>query len=139
MWNNDYYDLISEWSELRNKAKILPIYDALHLIHDWWQQAPIVSPYLEILEPESWPNPWELLANNGFCDLAKCLGICYTIQLLNRKEINSLRIVQTDNYYILVIVNDGEFVLNDRLGEIEPMASKINIIHIIDMTHTRIK
>lgn len=131
MWNNDYDSLLLEWANLREEAKLLPFEDALQLVDDWWWHAPIVSPYIHIVDVEEWPNPWELLSEYGFCDLARSLGICYTLLLINHKDLKSLKIVQTDNY-ILVLVNDGQYILNNEPGNIKMDSADLHIKYSVD-------
>lgn len=100
------------------------------MVQDWWDKAPICNPHFHILDTDDWPNPWELLAEKCFSDLAKCLGICYTVLLLENEEIKSLHIVQTDNY-TLVQVNDGQYTLNDQPGEIT-VDYDLRIRHSVD-------
>ena len=130
MWTNDYDQLLAEWAALREQGKDLPLKETLILVNDWWWQSPIINPYLHIADPEDWPSPWDLLAEKGFCDLAKSLGMCYTLLLMRHKEINSLRIVQTDNY-TLVLVND-QYVLNEQLGDVTADLTDIRIVHSVD-------
>lgn len=118
MWPNRFEDLLIEWNLLRNEASSLPIDQALHKVHNWWAKCPLVSHYLHPVDFEDWPLPWDLLADNTFCELAKCLGIVYTLYLLDHPEIKTADIIQTDNYYI-VSVNNEQFILNDQPGQIE--------------------
>ncbi len=138
MWNDRYEDLLKEWYDLRQEAARLPIEDSLHLINNWWARAPMVNHYLHIVDYEDWPLPWDLLAEIGFCDIAKCLGIVYTILLIEHEDITSLHIVQTDNYN-LVQVNDGQFTLNDALGEIVSDQNDIHVKYSIDCEYFKNK
>lgn len=138
MWTDVYEDLLVEWTNLREYTKTLPLEDALHLIHDWWQQAPIISGHAHINNPDNWPPPWELLAKNAFCELDKCLGMCYTILLVEHEDINSFQLVQTDNYN-LVIINDGQYVLNGQFGEITADLSNLRIRVSVDSEFLRNK
>ena len=126
MWNNRFEDLLGEWVEIRDKATGLPLEEALSVIHDWWWTAPIVTHTVHFTDPENWPGPWDLLAQDAFCDVAKCLGICYTIMLIEHEDIKSLELVQTDNY-TLVTVNEGQYILNDQPGSITADQSDLRI------------
>lgn len=117
MWTNDFEELLLEWAALRQEASELPVEEALTLIHDWWNTAPIVNNTVHFTDPDNWPLPWDLLAQNGYCDVAKCLGLCYTIILIKHEDIKSLHMVQTDNY-TLVQINEGQYTLNDQPGSI---------------------
>jgi hypothetical protein len=60
-----------------------------------------------------WPNPWQLLDDNIFCDVACGLGIMYTLVLLNRKDCEDSRLLEAngDN---LVVVGKEKYILNSR-------------------------
>ena len=117
MWTPYYEDLLLEWAALRAEASALPLEEALTLIHEWWNQAPIVNNTVHFTDPDNWPLPWDLLAQSAYCDVAKCLGICYTIMLIQHEDINSLHMVQTDNY-TYVQINEGQYMLNDQPDQI---------------------
>jgi len=118
MWPNNYDDSLAEWFNLRKESKqIEDIEDLLHTIHNWWQRVPMVKYSISIDDSENWPLPWDLLAENNFCPLAKCLGIVYTLLLIEHPEIKTIHIVQVNND-ILVQINNGEYMLNDQIGSI---------------------
>jgi len=108
----------------------------MHIVHDWWQKAPIVSHYLHLSEYKTWPGPWDLLADNNYCELAKAAGIMYTIILLERKEIYSLNLLQTDNYtYVQVLTDGGEYILNNISASIKSDLSGVCILHTLNCNY----
>ena len=111
MWPLTFEERLQDWRDLRDQCLLVDYEIALHLINDWWWRAPIVNHYLHWDDNESWPDPWDLLADNHFCDLAKSLGIVYTILMLNHDETHSLELVQTPDSN-LVQVNKGKYILN---------------------------
>jgi len=127
MWLQNYDDLLLEWAALRKQAADLPLEGALRLVHDWWNQAPMVSNTIHFSDSDNWPLPWDLLAQKGYCEVARCLGICYTIMLIQHKAINSLHMLQTDNYTI-VQVNEGQYTLNDQPDQITMGQSDLRVI-----------
>jgi hypothetical protein len=110
MWATRYEDRLIEWRSLRDEAQHKNLNDALLAVDDWWQHAPLVNHYLHIDDQANWPLPWDLIAENTFCDLAKCLGICYTLLLLKHKDIKSLEIIETQNEFVVAVNN--ELILN---------------------------
>jgi hypothetical protein len=110
MWPNNFDDRLLEWRSLRTRVQNLSLLDMLVEVDTWWQQAPLCLHYLHMDDYENWPEPWTLLADNLYCDLAKCLGIVYTILLLDRDDIITLVINETDNYFLIEVNN--EHVLN---------------------------
>ena len=138
MWADRFEDLLVEWVELRSKAVELPLDEALLLVQDWWDRAPIVNNTVHFTDTENWPGPWDLLAYGAYCDVAKCLGICYTLLLIKHEDINSLHLLQTDNY-TLVRVNEGQYILNDQPGEITMDQSDLRIRYTYDCEYLKAK
>ena len=106
MWATNYDDRLIEWRELREYAITKDLEQCLSVVDDWWQHAPLVNHYLHIDDRANWPLPWDLIAENTYCDLAKCLGICYTLLLIKHKDINSLEIIETQNEFLVAVNND---------------------------------
>jgi hypothetical protein len=116
MWQPRFDDRLLEWRELRNKSTQLNLEDALVTVDQWWQRAPLTNHYLHLDEYEKWPLPWDLLADDIYCDLAKCLGIVYTLMLIKHKDIESIRILQLEDFYAVEI--NSEYILNYIPNEI---------------------
>ena len=114
MWKATYQERLADWVNLRANAALLEKPDQLILINDWWFRAPIVNHLIHWENALSWPTPWYLLNNNGYCELARALGIVYTIMLVDNYI--DLKIIQTkeDN---LVLVDSGKYILNWAPGE----------------------
>lgn len=62
---------------------------------------------------QHWPNPWQLLADNEYCDVARALGIMYTIKLLDRGDLADAVMVSAQQGN-LVLVQGGKYVMNWR-------------------------
>jgi hypothetical protein len=86
-------------------------------INDWWWRAPMINHYLHWDDHCAWPSPWELLADNMYCDLARALGIVYTIMMIEHEKTQEISLICTDNDN-LVQVNQGKYILNWAPGEI---------------------
>ena len=76
---------------------------------------------------KDWPDPWDLIAENTYCDLAKCLGISYTILMLDRTDINSLSIQETKENEYIVSLNQGKYILNWDVGQVLNINSTNNL------------
>jgi hypothetical protein len=112
MWHKTFADRLSAWSALRTEIQTQPLPVALKSVSDWWHQAPWSSYYLHWDDRESWPDPWQLLSDNIYCDLAKGLGILYTLTLTERKDLISVELILTEDNRNLVLVNKGKYILN---------------------------
>jgi len=140
MFPTQYEDALEEWVQVREQANGLPLEESLHTIHDWWQQLPIVNHNLHIADYKDWPSPWDLLADNNHCEVAKALQMCYTLLIIDRPEINSMNLICDDNYtYIQILTHDKEYVLNDQPGNITADLTEVRVLHTIDCDYFRTK
>lgn len=116
MWPVDFETRLTEWSHLRSSAQSLDT-AALQSINDWWFRAPMINHHLHWDDAAQWPDPWDLLSENQWCDLARALGIVYTILMIDENMRHRVTLVSTcqDN---LVLVDDGKYMLNWSPGEL---------------------
>lgn len=134
MWPDRYEERLAQWLDLRTANRDNPLEDALLAINDWWQTAPWTPYYLHWDDLDTWPDPWDLLADNHFCGLAKALGIVYTIEMIGRPDINAVQIAEnSDSMDNLVLVNDGKYILNWAPGELLNITStQVSIKRSVD-------
>jgi hypothetical protein len=116
MWKTTYQESLADWVRLRREAALLKQPEQLLLINDWWFRAPIINHLIYWEDAKSWPTPWHLLNNNGYCELARALGIVYTIMIIENRTYTDLKIIQT-NEDNLVLVDGGKYILNWAPGE----------------------
>ncbi len=136
MFPTHYDDALSEWMQIRESAKEGNLDDALHSIHNWCQQVPMVNHNLHIADYKDWPGPWDLLAENNYCEVAKSMLIVYTLLIANRPEIYSMTLLQSDNYtYVQLLADSGEYILNDQPGMIKADLNEVQILHTIDCNY----
>ena len=105
------------WRDFRNSIEDLSLEQALAQTAEFWAGAPFVPYNLDPAMPQVWPDPWTLIYENSYCDIAKCLGIVYTIVLTkHRKDIDvEFRVYQdpkTRYEYNLAWINRGKYILN---------------------------
>ena len=99
----------------RQQAQSLDLESALILINDWWFRLPWQPYYLHWDDQADWPDPWQLLNDNIYCDLARGLGICYTLIMIDHPDIKDLELVQCEGTN-LVRINGGKYILNYESG-----------------------
>jgi hypothetical protein len=112
MWAETFVRRLTAWNTLRESVQTLPLIEALESINQWWNQVPWCPYYLHWDDQLTWPDPWQLLSDDVYCDLAKGLGILYTISMLDHVDIVDARLVLTDLGHNLVLVNKGKYILN---------------------------
>lgn len=116
LWHNiNCHDRILNWREWRRSISTLPPEACVNAIADAWARAPQVNHYLSPDIPEDWPDPWQLINDNIYCDLAIALGMFYTVALLERKDLDNVRLDIhniDDNWVNLCSIDSGFYVLN---------------------------
>lgn len=112
MWPQTFDDRLASWTFQREQCQKLPVESALARINDWWFRAPWQPYYLHWDDQLSWPDPWQLLSDNVYCEVARGLGILYTITLLDRADMAPARLVLTDAGHNLVLVAKEKYILN---------------------------
>lgn len=117
MWKLHANDRLDHWKDFRSKISKLDLEQALQECNHFWQTAPFTPFYLDHKDFSNWPDPWQLIYENYYCDLAKALGIVYTLYLSAHAPALdlSIHICQeslTRAQYNLVWVNQGKYVLN---------------------------
>jgi hypothetical protein len=112
MWPSTFDQRLNVWYSVRQSAKNLPLESALNQINAWWFGCPWQPYYLHWDDRDRWPDPWRLLSDNVYCELARGLGILYTISLLDREDLQSASLILTQNGHNLVLVEQTKYILN---------------------------
>ena len=123
MWKLQPGDRLDHWKRFRQRIDQLPLEEALIECSAFWQNAPFTPFYLDYLNTEVWPDPWQLVYENYYCDLAIALGIVYTLHLCEHgSSIElALRIYEdpvTKHQFNLAWIDKGKYVLNFDASEI---------------------
>jgi len=109
----NYEARLSDWYDLRVRLEDSTLEEKSVEIDKWWQKAPLVTHHLHLLDSENWPDPWQLLVENTYDEVARALGICYTLLLLDE---NMIEIAEaTDNMgddVVIVLVDNAKYILN---------------------------
>ena len=112
IWPATFAARLESWNLLRDRCQNLPLESALDEINRWWFHAPWRPYYLHWDDQPTWPDPWQLLSDNVYCDLARGLGIVYTISMLDRADMADATLVLTENDGNLVQVAKEKYILN---------------------------
>ena len=111
-WPLNFSSRLESWNALRDSCQHIPVEQALATINSWWFNVPWKPYYLHWDDQATWPDPWQLLSDNIYCDLARGLGILYTITLLDRADLTSATLVLTETGDNLVLVAKEKYILN---------------------------
>jgi hypothetical protein len=111
-WPATFEARLDGWNQLRTQVADQPVESALETINSWWFQSPWTAYHLHWDDQITWPDPWQLLSDNMYCEVARGLGILYTITCLNRGDIDSAELVLTNDGRNLVLVDKSKYILN---------------------------
>ena len=111
MWPATFEQRLHAWGVLRETVQHASVEQLLADINTWWFHAPWRAYHLHWDDQDVWPDPWELLSDNIYCDLARGLGILYTITLLDRADLQDSVLAESDQGN-LVLVQDQKYILN---------------------------
>ena len=108
-----YDNRLRSWYDLRMQLESADMQTKCCAIDAWWQHAPLVNHYLHPSDTKNWPGPWELLADNTYCTVARGLGMCYTLAALGTSEIDFCQGIDDNNEDVmLVLVDHAKYILN---------------------------
>jgi hypothetical protein len=128
MWCSTFEQRLESWSQLRAQAVQTDSESALRQINAWWFRAPWRAYHLHWDDQLTWPDPWQLLSDNMYCEVARGLGIFYTIKLLGKDSLSSSRMVLDSNNNTIILIDD--YILNwesDSINKIQDIIVKEQI------------
>lgn len=109
----DYPYRLKSWSTLRSKILSLPTSEKCIEIDNFWQRVPLINHYLHTDYIREWPDPWQLISDNTYCNYARALGMIYTLILTDTKNIALVEAKDDNsNEVVLVLVDNAKYVLN---------------------------
>ena len=111
-------DRLSSWAD--HRASLEDSSDPLIATFDFWSRAPFI-PYNRNIDPynqNSWPTPWEIIAENKYDDFTRSLMIAYTIKYTQRFknsviEVHTLVDSSKSICYNVVCIDD-EWAIDDK-------------------------
>ena len=113
IFQSSYEARLQDWFQLRTSVTSLPIEQQCITIDKWWQDAPLVTHHLHPQDIDNWPDPWELLSENTYCEVARALGMCYTLCLIGITDIELvLARNETAEDVVLVLVDNAKYIMN---------------------------
>tara|TARA_B110000240_G_scaffold182086_1_gene214592 strand:- start:791 stop:1216 length:426 start_codon:yes stop_codon:yes gene_type:complete len=107
MKNNTYEVRLAEWSNFRKSLEASN--DPIQNVIDYYKKFPVVSIHTDPYDMTSWPDPWELIYENEYCEYCILLGMCYTLQLTDRFSTSDFEIhitldeINSEHYYLLYV------------------------------------
>lgn len=117
MWKLDASERLTHWRVFRLSLANKTLEQAVAATAELWQNCPYSPYYLDPSDPAQWPNAWELISENYYCDLAKSLGMLYTIAFSEHgynlpMEIRVYNDPESGIVYNLSVFAEGKYVIN---------------------------
>lgn len=116
---------LREWQQFRSQLDRVSLEEACQKTVQLWSYAPYVKHYLDSNKDSSlikWPDPWTLLYENYYCDLAKALGMLYTLYFTTHKpediELFICKDKTNGELYNLVLLEKRKYILNMEFGSV---------------------
>ena len=105
---------IIAWRQFRKSLDQWP--DDLHRVARTWASAPTRN-YLTQDDQSNWPDPWQMIADNCYCDITVALGMLYTLYHSSYPHKDNLRMCgyrlrNSHKEYNLVVCDEEKYVLN---------------------------
>ena len=111
---------IISWRQFRKDLNTWP--DDLDRVAAVWANAPTRN-YLTQDDNSNWPDPWQMVADNIYCDITVALGMLYTLYYSNYPQkdlmrMRGYRLRSEHKEFNLVLCEDEKYVLNYQLGRV---------------------
>ena len=113
MWNLNKQERLLAWQSFRKSLDSMSLDDCVKTVNKHWWTAPISTQFFSQTLPEQWPDPWQLIVDNFYDDIARALGMLYTIYY-SKHDCDAQLVcgMYEGNEYNLVLINGGKYTLN---------------------------
>jgi hypothetical protein len=107
MYNKKYEERLATWSEFRSSLEDskTPFLDVV----EFYASAPKTRYAVDPWGQSTWPDPWQLLEENLYCEFSVVLGMCFSLQLTDKFSGSNFEIhISTNNkkaetHYLLFV------------------------------------
>ena len=104
---------LRSWHDLRKSLENADTETKCLEIDKWWQNAPLVNHHLHPFDVGNWPGPWDLINENTYCNVARGLGMIYTLLLTGVTDVDFVTATDDNSEdFVLVLVDNAKYVLN---------------------------
>jgi hypothetical protein len=81
MFEKKFEDRLKHWHDFREGLKQAT--DPVQSTIDFWNRAPDSPRNLDPYDQDTWPDPWQMIEENSYCEFTKLLAVVYTLKLAN--------------------------------------------------------
>jgi hypothetical protein len=82
MLKGSFEDRLAAWKQFRRRLETEenPIQQAL----DFWRYIPKTKRSIDPYDPTTWPDPWEMIEEDSYCEYTGILAVGYTLMLTEK-------------------------------------------------------
>ena len=106
---------MADWKAFRTSLIALPEHDQLQAVARYWAQAPLKTMAYDPEMLDTYPTPWEMMAENDWCENSIAVGMEFTLRLAGWSP-DRLRIKMMRDYDFsiqkLVVEIDKKYLVN---------------------------
>ena len=138
MVDKKFEDRLTLWRNLRDSlaTSAQPVQDVI----DYWRTIPQDTRNVDPYDQTTWPDPWEMIEENSYCEFTKLLAIAYTLKLSNLYDnwLPTIKIgldrTQARLYYMLYLNDQVIGFDEDKSVHISELPKNIHIekVHVLD-------
>lgn len=152
MWKLSSEDRLTKWRDFRKTLESRPIEEVVLESYELWKTCPFSPYYLDVNLTDNWPSPWQLLIDNYYCDVAKCLGIIYTVCLsMDVEDSENFDVIvpeirqyvdeETNTTYTVASFVNGKYIANfldDGLISEDSIPTNFKLIRVLNATEMKL-
>ena len=119
MFFNTFEDRIQLWRNFRQELEVHP--DPLIAVIEFWNRAPIGARICDPYDRDSWPDPWELIQENNYCEFGKILAMYYTLALTDRFQNEKFQLcicLDRSRQHLYYMLYSGDIVIGYHYDQI---------------------
>lgn len=137
MFEKKFEDRLKQWYNFRYTLTTAP--DPIQSAIDFWNQVPVSYRNIDPYEPTTWPNPWEMIEENSYCEYTKILAVAYTLKLTEQfkewRPVFKIGIDKRDSrmYYMLFVKDKVLSFDSDKSIQITQVPNDIHIQKVIEL------
>lgn len=140
MFDKKFEDRIKVWHDFR--ATLSNDLDPVQSTIDFWNRAPETTRNLDPYDSTSWPDPWQMIEENVYCEFTRTLAAVYTLKLTDQftdwQPVFKVGIDKSQSrLYYMCIINDSVLGVDlEKSVHIDQIPTGIHIQKIIELPET---
>ena len=137
MFDKKFEDRLRIWHDFRATLSNDP--NPIQSAIDFWNQAPYAIRNIDPYDNSTWPDPWQMIEENSYCEYTKTLAIVYTLQLtdlfVDWQPVFKVGLDKSQSrLYYMCIINDSVLGVDlEKSVHITQVPKSIHIQKIIEL------